>query len=100
MMDVVEGGMPKPFAITFVTSDEKRKSGGELIRVKERSATKYRDFVPGDERDFTGKGKAAFSKNPNHGVHATRNINIPGIAHIVKIHIRLITSFNGKKVYW
>lgn len=100
-MDLVnEEKKPIPFAITFYTADEERDTGGEKIEVKQQIATKVRKFALPDAEHVNKLGEPAKSKSPMHSFHSTRNINIPGYDHPVKLHIRLITHFNGKRVIW
>lgn len=85
-----------PFSLAFVTSDDKRKSGGEWITVK--NACKYQAFTREEqERLDKAQPKAGILKNPNHYENSTRNIELKN-NEIRKVHIRLIRRFNGKIV--
>ncbi len=90
-----------PFSITFVTYDGKRKVMGDLIEVesakstwREKSGQGQKKLASGGEKEVVVK-----SRQPNHWENATRNIVING-TQIRKVHIRLITKFNGKTVIW
>jgi hypothetical protein len=91
----------EPFSMTFVTYDGKRKRMGELIEVesakctwKEKSAEGSKNKAPEGNTEVVVK-----TRQPNHWENATRNIVING-TQIRKVHIRLITKFNGKTVIW
>lgn len=85
---------PIMFNIKFVTADKKRMSGGEIIEIK---YAKKCIGIRNNEAVFdTGNKKR---KKPNHYINSTRNILCPN-GQIRKIHIRLITEFNGQKVIY
>jgi hypothetical protein len=88
-------GKPVLFSIAFV-----KKSTGELIRVP--SAHKPTLSPRADAR-----AKAALenvpqydSRNPNHYLNQTRNIQVAGTSQIRKVCIRLITEVNGHKIFY
>lgn len=39
-------------------------------------------------------------KMPNHKKNRTINLDVPGLSHVVKVHKRLITKFNGLEVIY
>lgn len=85
-----------PFSIAFVTSDDKRKLGGEWIEIKQ--ASKYVPFTRAEqERLDKAQPRVRTFKNPNHYENSTRNIELKN-KDIRKVHIRLIRRFNGKIV--
>lgn len=85
-----------PFSLAFVTSDDKRKTGGEWLEVK--NACKYQPFTRAEqERLDKAQPKKTLFKNPNHYENSTRNIELKN-NEIRKVHIRLIRRFNGKIV--
>lgn len=99
-MDAVDGNnKPIPFSITFYTADMERGTGGERIKIETPVATKYRQ-VQHHASPASALETSQKSKSPHHGVHFTRNILYPGKEHPVKVHGRLITRFNGKRVIW
>lgn len=95
-------GEPTPFSLTFVTANRSKKTGGEIITVKRAILSKYEKSLPAHLQDAgttrttsTGKGK-----NPNHFFNGTRNIIDLDTQTFIKVHIRLITHFNGQQVTW
>ena len=93
------------FSMSFVTLDVKRKTGGKIRQIDEariiQKQPKLRsDFKPSED---TGKYEPRLKKNPNHWTNCTRSFKIivDGIesSSIRKVHIFLITKFNGKTVY-
>jgi hypothetical protein len=74
-------GKPLPFAITFITCDLNRKTGGE--RISHRATLNK----PG------GANKKYHERND------VRNIRIVNSEAIRAVHPLLITHFNGKEVY-
>ncbi|MFC4230571.1 hypothetical protein ACFOW1_01625 [Parasediminibacterium paludis] len=86
----------KPFSIGFVTCDKQQNKGGEWIEIPE--ATKY-EWMTTREKASIAKAapSTALKKNPNHYDNSTRNIKLPNLQKR-KVHLRLITTFNGKTV--
>jgi hypothetical protein len=90
---------PETFSISFVTCDQERKTGGEIIKLEnvilsfnEKHSNRFGFEAP--EENLT-----PFSKAPNHYEHATRNVLLKnGMRR--KFHIRLLLEFNGKKVFY
>jgi len=89
------------FSMQFVTYDKQRKTAGEIVEV-EKAKGMWKEAA-----EVTGKGVKTSNpeeqlerrkKQPNHWENATRNIVIG--SQIRKVHIRLITKFNGKPVIW
>lgn len=95
-LDALNKGVP--FDIKFVTCDRNRGTGGDILEIKGgrkcSTLTKEGEIVYSKEVSSSPTGK---SKNPNHYLHATRNILLPN-GQIRTCHIRLIIEFNGKKV--
>lgn len=102
-----------PFSITFITLDKKRKKGGEIIRIEKgiqsgENEMSLKDIYTagyknvGTDAHISSDGKIYNDKSrrPEHYKHRTRNIFICGTSQIRKVHIRLITEFNSKKVYY
>jgi hypothetical protein len=98
-MDKTDGnGRPLPFSLTFITADRIRNTGGDII------------FIP-EAQKCVGKknGQVLFptpvnvnspnsiTKDPHHRENETRNIYLPN-GQVRKVHVRLITKFNGKTV--
>lgn len=87
------------FDMVFITCDRKRGTGGELVTVKGwQKATGEREYAvtEGGRLRFV---KRALVRNPNHARHKTVNIINPlnPRMHPVKVHVRLIQFFNGKR---
>jgi hypothetical protein len=95
-LDLME--KPTPFSIAFVTADKKRKTGGNLIRMENCLQSGYLSGKDPEERKDVEP--SATTKNPNHSYNGTRNIFVKGATRLTKIHIRLITQFNNKKVVY
>lgn len=96
-MQAMKGDIP--FSIVFVTCDQNRNSGGDIMKLEnvvlsfnQNAAAKAGFEMP--EAPVTG-----FSKKPRHYEHATRNALLQnGMRR--KFHIRLLLEFNGKKVFY
>ena len=87
---------PIPFSIIFYSADKKLKKGGERKEIKGGVLTKHVKGLPMHYRMVDGFGS---SKSPRHYENATRNISSPD-GSITKVHIRLITYFNGLRIIW
>lgn len=116
-----EKGEPKPFSLVFCTADKKRKTGGDIHMISRRTpamdmlrqSTKrilYTESqvvrVVGKTEDNVPKlavlktGEPSHYRNPHHYENSTINIMILTSKATRKIHPRLITHFNDKKVLW
>ena len=91
---VAQDGSAMPFSITVV-----KRSTGEIKKYPvARKLVSEKVAKPG--KGFKAQMQAeTVRKNPNHGFNQTRNIQLPDKS-IRKIHLRLITEFNGNQVYW
>lgn len=109
MLEYMETG--KPFSLTFVTYDRKRKTGGkpqryaEAILVqpkKEAAAAARRSLTPAEARAAEHRERNERRADPNHRSWYTRNIRIlqDGQATTIvrKIHPPLVLEFNKKRV--
>lgn len=81
--------------IMVCTCDRKRGTGGELVT--------FPNAVKHISQQLSGVGKKQMddirkTTNPNHHDHFTRNMYLMTTREIKKVHIRLITMFNGKRV--
>lgn len=76
-----------PFAITFVTCDEKQGTGGKKI-------TLDRAELVGGPRTKAKQG----GRDPRHYENYTRNIRHVESDRIIKVHALLVTRFNGMRV--
>lgn len=80
-----EDGQLIPFAITFVTCDQKKDEGGNKITLT-------------DALLVGGAGSVSNVRNPNHFENYTRNIRAVNGDRLIKIHALLVTQFNGRRV--
>ncbi len=90
---------PVPFNITFVTCDQERKKGGEIIKLDNVILSFNENHLEKLGYNAPAKNTTEFSKSPRHYEHATRNLLLQnGLKK--KVHIRLILEFNGQKVFY
>lgn len=95
MLRFMESG--RAFSLTVVTADTKKGTGGELLFFPSATCTQY-SVSDGTRLTASVMKKAATDgKRPNHNAHFTRNILLPDM-RVRKVHVDLITRFNGKKV--
>lgn len=103
MNEALHNGMPKPFSIICIKHDRQvaDKSGEPRYYTNATVITKI-------GKHNTDKPKAIAqdpmtttkdAKAQNHWDNFTRNIRISN-GQVRKIHVRLITHFNGQKVHW
>lgn len=85
------------FAISFVSCDKKRNTGGQ-IKTYTNARKHQAGRVEKQEQPEEQSGSApARHTNPNHAAHGT--INIKTVANqLVKVHTRLILTFNNQEV--
>ena len=99
-LKIMESG--EVFSIQFVTFDKKRKTGGYVKHYPEARLLQKEDKKPVVKKS-SSSSTARKTKNPNHWDNATRNIKVivSGVESSgnKKLHIFLITMFNGKRVY-
>lgn len=97
MMALINSGAI--FSISFVTWNSQSKKGGRLVhRSKMTLLTGQSGAVKFKKGSRVNTGR--HQKNPNHFENKTLNLVEPGSEMINKVHTRLITRFNGKKVVW
>jgi hypothetical protein len=73
-------GLPQPFSIEFYKFNDAKRTGGQVVILEKQVGTKSRH-------------------NPfENGTVTVRNANNTG--HPTTIHIRLIKSINGERVFW
>lgn len=89
----IDSGMP--FSMTFVTADRKKGTGGQIRTVHNWVNCNIADMP---EPVLRRNKMFQASKVPNHQQHKTKNIMNPATRDIRKVHIRLITEFQGKRV--
>lgn len=105
-LDLMESG--QTFSFSAFTLNEQKGTGGELLEYAEAQILRRENDEIIEPKGFTEKilNKVGYtfntSKNPNHGLHSTRNVRILADGHptnlIIKIHIDLMVVFNGRKV--
>jgi len=97
MMKAVDGRKrPIPFSVTFVSLNQERGNGGELIHwehctLSNVNATGSREY---DVEHFDKKKRT----NPRHWMNNTRNVKPLASQDIRKLHIWLMLEFNGAEV--
>ncbi|MFY0628690.1 MAG: hypothetical protein JXR07_20525 [Reichenbachiella sp.] len=96
MMRVDHRGNPVPFSIQFCTLNKKKKEGGQLITVDKAILSWNTGGATTPKNDQPTKANVA-GKKPNHYRNRTRNLVLPN-NEIRKVHISLITEFNGQEV--
>ncbi len=100
MRTKVRGQLPK-FSIRAVTLNKRQGTGGELLELEKvqlpaKEAT-LRPFDKIKAQGATLREPQGAAKHPNHGANGTINVLLPNM-QIRKVHLRLITRFNGMKV--
>ena len=86
----------QPFDMEAVQADVARGTGG-AIRTYTKAVKWIAQQLPGKEAAKAATATAT-PKNPSHYKNSTRNIYLPETRQMRKVHIRLITKFNGKQV--
>lgn len=86
-------GNPLPFSLEFVTCDVNRNTGGDI----KRYAKAYLSGAEVDRIDQAEKIVKKRSGRQSHFKNATRNIKTTD-GELHKVHIFLMTKFNGKTV--
>jgi hypothetical protein len=83
------------FTAEFVTADEKRGTGGDLIEVRDWQLLRKTRIEEGP-----GSSDPVAGKMPNHDLHHTVVIHNPAnrSVHPITVHTKLIQVFNGKRV--
>lgn len=79
------------FSIEVITADRNKNTGGDILYFPK--AKIFRKKKQGFD------GKTGLTKRQNHFINSTRNLLLPN-NQIRKIHIRLITRFNGETVVY
>ncbi|PKH50861.1 hypothetical protein CXF68_09255 [Tenacibaculum sp. Bg11-29] len=94
-------GNPFPFSVSVWSLNRQSKKGGSL-----KHYDKARLLVGKKVKNLSAaslliaaQSAARLSKQPNHFKNRTRNIELEN-GDIKKIHIRLIDTFNGKKMQY
>lgn len=100
-LDIIDQGVV--FSIQFKTADKKKQTGGKTIAMLRAIKANEKPWDK-TKRNFQSSEQKAESrvllKDPRHYKNSTRNIKAEGTQNVRKVHVRLITHFNGKKVIW
>ena len=91
-------GQPVPVHIEFVTCDEAKGTGGELVSLDGVVLAKLTTTLPRAAK--ASPGSAFFAKRANEWHNGTRNFYIVASKEVRKVHIRLITLFNHETVVY
>lgn len=97
-------GNPVPFSLNFVKLDRKKHTGGQLKRVVQCVAVQVFSSAAKKKKPVAGGKVAVEEKNvivpkaPRHFLNGTFNIKILPSGLIRKVHYRLITRYNNKRV--
>lgn len=88
-----------PFSVSFVTLDQSRNTGGDIMQLDDVIIS-FQDHRAVDLGfQAPEEAKTNFKKSPGHYEHATRNVMLKnGMRR--KFHLRLLLTFNGKKVFY
>lgn len=103
MSTLDDKGMAVYFSISFRTLNRNSKTGGRLISYeKAKLATKenYGDSTSFESLRRVPKPRTDIKRNPQHFKNKTRNLVVAPQNKTRKVHINLITEFNGKKVVY
>jgi hypothetical protein len=85
----------EPFNMTYVTADRKKGTGGQIRHCKNWVRC---DLATMPEPVLRRNKVYEVARDPRHQEHKTKNIMNPATRDIRKVHIRLITEFNGRRV--
>ena len=92
----------EPFALRFVKYNEQKGTGGELVAISGQllSGKGKVEATPlvGPGPDAGDELAAGVRRNPHHRENMTRNLVSTVNGRYTKVHIYLITEFEGKKV--
>lgn len=80
--------------MAYVTADRKKGTGGQIKHVQNW----VRCDLAAMPEPVLRRNRITTEKMPNHIEHKTKNIMNPATRDIRKVHIRLITEFNGRRV--
>ena len=99
----------EPFSLRYVKLNEQKGTGGEVVPISSQLLSgkgKGQQMAPaadpapalGPEPTDVDELEAWLRRNPNHFDNMTRNLVSTINGHYTKVHIYLITEFEGKKV--
>jgi hypothetical protein len=96
VLRIYESG--EAFSITFITADRRKGTGGERRHYPVAQRCRLHEMPANLLKRNGFRSTATDKKSPNHWENKTRNIYIPATGEIRKLHIKLIVSFNNKRV--
>ena len=89
-----------PFYLTFRTYQKFSKTGGKLLEYNQVKKLRSKKTIPSNASLLVAvQTPVATKRNPNHYANRTRNLELQN-GDKKKIHIRLIMSINGQKIYY
>ncbi len=90
------------FDLEVGSSDEKRKTAGNILRFVQVRISNLKAKVSGSKpsEQHLKKLDRSKSRDPRHRLHGTLNLEDPRTGEINTVHVRLITRFNGQKVIY
>ena len=92
----------EPFALRYVKYNEQKGTGGELVPISGQllSGKGKAEAAPlvGPGPEAGDELEAWVRRNPNHRENMTRNLVSAVNGRYTKVHIYLITEFEGKRV--
>lgn len=95
----------EPFSLRYVKLNEQKGTGGEVVAISDqllssRGADRRPEPAPviGPAPADVDELEAWLRRNPNHFGNMTRNLVSKVNGRYTKVHIYLITEFEGKKV--
>ena len=94
-----EKGLLIPFSIRLYKANRKTKQAGKLLYLENCVLSKLARYTPLKYR-YRALALKGSSKRQNHLENSTRNVLLLNSQELVKIHIRLLTHFNGMAIIW
>jgi hypothetical protein len=92
-----ENGDPIPFSLRFVAADKKKGKAGRFVDIDNAIIEGQKNAGNGKKVDSAPDEN---SKKPRHNINRTRNIIVLPSKKKRKLHLRLLTQFNGDKVVY
>lgn len=98
MMQHINSG--HPFAIRYTTWNEQTGRGGDEKFIMNAQRLFGEDAKHNESISNNIGNLVAATKNPNHYANSTFNVRViaAGRSDIRKVHVQLVTQFNGKTV--
>lgn len=96
----------EPCTVVFSTANRQKGTGGELLTLENcvktgtnREAKQAQAAAPSAQQPAAEPAPRP-KHQPAHQSNQTINLTILSSGHVRKVHVRLITQFNGQKVRW